>query len=130
MSVDADRLRISGRPHSPRYVVRLYDLPSLGAALMTAPTKPRPGRVSARLDESRAAKLEYLKRTTGLSTSELVRRGIDLVYEETRRGPRSALAVLTATGFVGSGEGPADLSERTKEYLAGWRGSGSQSRQL
>ena len=87
---------------------------------MTAPSKPRPTRASSRLDESRAAKLEYLKRTTGLSASELVRRGIDLLYEEARRGPRSALAVLTATGFVGSGEGPADLSVRTKEYLGGW----------
>ena len=55
---------------------------------MRVPSKPKPARVSARLDESRAAKLEYLKRTTGLSASELVRRGIDLVYEETRRGPR------------------------------------------
>ena len=97
---------------------------------MTVPSKPRTTGVNARLDESRAAKLENLERTTGLCTSELVRRGIDLAYEEARRGPSSALAVLTATGFVGSGEGPADLSERTKEYLAGWRGSGSQSGQL
>ena len=95
----------------------------LEADAMTPPAKKRPVRASARLDESRAAKLEYLKRTTGLPASELVRRGIDLVYEETRRAPRAALAILTATGFVGSGEGPADLSERYKEYLAAQWGS-------
>ena len=90
---------------------------------MTDPSKVQRARLSARLDEDRAAKVEYLRRATGLSASELVRRGIDLVYEEARRGQRQALAALTATGFVGSGEGPADLSERYKEYLAARWGS-------
>ena len=91
---------------------------------MTGPTNTQPTRVSARFDESCAAKLGYLKRTTGLSASDLVRRGIDLLYEEVRRKPRSALALLTATGFVGSGEGPAELSQRSKEYLTGRWGAG------
>ena len=85
---------------------------------MTTITQPRAARVNARLDEDRAAKLEYLKRATGLAVSDIVKRGIDLAYEEARRPTRSPLEILTATGFIGSGEGPADLSDRYKEELS------------
>ncbi len=84
---------------------------------MTTITQPHAARVNARLDEDRAAKLDYLKRTTGLAVSDIVKRGIDLAYEEARRPTRSPLEILTATGFIGSGEGPADLSDRYKEEL-------------
>jgi hypothetical protein len=85
---------------------------------MTPTTKTSPDRVNARLDEAHAAKLEFLKRATGLAVSDIVKRGIDLAYEEARRTTRSPLDVLTDAGFVGSGEGPADLSEHYKEELA------------
>lgn len=85
---------------------------------MTPVTKTSPGRVNARLDEAHAAKLDYLKRATGLAVSDIVKRGIDLAYEEAKHATSSPLDVLTEAGFVGSAEGPADLSERYKEELA------------
>jgi hypothetical protein len=44
-----------------------------------------------------------------------VKRGIDLLYEEVRKETGDPFAILTATGFIGSGEAPADLSVRYKE---------------
>jgi len=74
-------------------------------------------RITARLDESRSSKLEYLKRSTDLPVSAIVGRAIDALYAEQRRG-HGALEILERTGFIGSGEGPGDLSERYKEALA------------
>jgi hypothetical protein len=75
-------------------------------------------RINARLDEEHVAKVEYLKRTTGLSTSDLVKRGLDRLYEETRATRRSALEGLRDSGFIASGSGPTDLSERYKDEYA------------
>lgn len=75
-------------------------------------------RINARLDESRASKLELLKRSTGLSVSEIVKRGIDVLYDEQQAGRGGAFEILERTGFIGSGEGPGDLSERYKEELS------------
>lgn len=83
---------------------------------MSETTESR-SRVNARLDESHAAKLEYLKRTTRLGVSDIVKRGIDLLYEDVRKEARDPFEILTETGFIGSGEGPSDLSERYKEEL-------------
>lgn len=84
---------------------------------MTTLTQPRSSRINARLDEAHADKLEYLKRTTGLPVSDIVKRGIDLLYDETRGASRSPYEVLVGSGFVGAVEGPADLSARYKEDL-------------
>ena len=86
---------------------------------MTAHPARHPSRVNARLDEDRSAKLHVLRRTTGLSASDLVKRGIDLVYKKEMHGAQSnPLEILIECGFVGSGVGPPDLSERYKEELA------------
>lgn len=77
----------------------------------------RTSRINARLDEERKAKLEFLKRSTGLSVSEIVKRGIDSFYEEQRTRRASALEILTRTGFIASGEGPEDLSVNYKDEL-------------
>jgi len=74
-------------------------------------------RITARLDESRASKLEYLKRSTGLSVSEIVGRGIDGLYGQLQRGGADALEILEQTRFIGSSEGPGVLSERYEEAL-------------
>jgi len=73
-------------------------------------------RINVRLDESLSRKLEALKKETGTTTSEVLRRAIDLYFSSVRDIPVEA--VLTGTGFVGCGEGPADLSESYKEELA------------
>lgn len=62
-------------------------------------------------------KLEYLKRATRLGVSDIVKRGIDLVYEDVRKEARDPVQVLTESGFIGSGEGPVELSERYKKEL-------------
>jgi hypothetical protein len=86
---------------------------------MTTHLARHPSRVNARLDQDRSTKLDVLRRTTGLSASDLVKRGIDLVYDEEMQGARSnPLKMLIECGFVGSGIGPPDLSERYKEELA------------
>lgn len=85
---------------------------------MTTLTEPRSARINARLDEAHADKLDYLKRATGLPVSDIVKRGIDLVYEETRQAARSPREVLAAAGFVGAAEGPAGLSTCYKEALS------------
>jgi len=75
------------------------------------------GRINARLDEGHSAKLEYLQRATRLGVSDIVKRGIDLLYEEVRKEAGHPFDILTETGFIGSGKGPADLSVRYKEEL-------------
>lgn len=78
---------------------------------------PHLGRINARLDERHSAKLEYLKRTTRMGVSDIVKRGIDLVYEDVKKETRDPFEVLTETGFIGSAEGPSDLSGRYKDEL-------------
>jgi hypothetical protein len=76
------------------------------------------GRLNARLDPEMERKVAYLRRRTGLGTSEIVRVSIDHYYEAVRAGGSKARAVLEASGFIASGEGPADHSERYKEHLS------------
>jgi hypothetical protein len=84
---------------------------------MTTATSRHPSRINARLDDRHSAKLEYLKRTTGLGVSDIVKRGIDLVYEDVQKETRDPFEVLSEVGFIGSAEGPSDLSERYKDEL-------------
>jgi len=74
-------------------------------------------RINARLDESRAQKLEFLARMTHLSTSEIVKQALDLYYEQARSQRPLPAEVLKASGFVGCGEVAPDLSERYKEEV-------------
>jgi hypothetical protein len=78
----------------------------------------RATRINARLDADHAEKIEYLKRATGLPVSDLVKRGIDLLFEGMRNEARPAFEILTETGFIGSGSAPPDLSDRYKDDLA------------
>lgn len=75
--------------------------------------------IHARLGEADRAALEKLKRTTGQSESEIVRRGLRLVARE-EQGRRSALDVAgrSAGRFK---KGPRDLSANRK-HLDGFGG--------
>ena len=75
------------------------------------------GRLNARVEPALEKKLAYLRRRTGLATSDVVRTSIERYYEAVRAGGADARAILRATGFIGSGSGSADLSERYKEHL-------------
>jgi hypothetical protein len=75
------------------------------------------GYVHARLGKEDSAVLEELKRATGQSESQLVRRGLRLMREHlTRR--RSALEVARASAGKFKG-GPKDLSTN-KKHLDGF----------
>ncbi|GAA0725083.1 ribbon-helix-helix protein, CopG family [Dokdonella soli] len=74
-------------------------------------------RINARLVGEDARHFQELQRREGLSASDLLREALR-EYHAARSKPRvNALKLLTASGFIGGGEGPADLSTRYKDYL-------------
>jgi len=74
-------------------------------------------RISARLDEERSQRLEFLSRVTHQGTTEVVKQAIDRYYAEVQCARTRPVEIFEATRFIGSGEGPEDLSSRYKEYL-------------
>jgi len=50
--------------------------------------------------------------------SDVVRASIEQYYEAVCTEGADARAILEETGFIASGSGPEDLSERYKEHLA------------
>jgi hypothetical protein len=75
-------------------------------------------RVNARLDSEHASKLEYLRRKTGLRTSDLIREAIDLYFRQKGRPGDDAAQILMDAGFIGCGEAEPYLSEEYKKILA------------
>lgn len=74
-------------------------------------------RINARLTGEDAEHFRELQRREGLSASDLLREALR-EYHAARARPRAnALTLLVASGFIGGGEGPADLSTRYKDYL-------------
>jgi len=73
--------------------------------------------IHARLGEADRAALEQLKQSTGLSESEIVRRGLRLVAQQEQR-QRSALD-LAGRSVGRFRTGPRDLSTNSK-HLAGF----------
>lgn len=66
-------------------------------------------RISVRLDPEHAGKLQRLARRTGQTTSEIVKRAID-VYHERAEPAERPYDVLMRAGFIGCGEGHPDFS--------------------
>ncbi len=76
-------------------------------------------RINARLTGTDARRFAELQKREGLSASDLLRDALR-EYHATRHRPRAdAAKLLAASGFVGGGSGPVDLSTRYKEYLTG-----------
>jgi hypothetical protein len=74
-------------------------------------------RLNARLDPEMERKVAYLRRRTGLGTSDIVRASIEHYYEAVRTGGAKARDILLASGFIASGSGSPDLSEDYKAQL-------------
>ena len=74
-------------------------------------------RINARLDDERAEKLRQLQSLTRLSTSEIVKRAIDLLHRQQAGRSRDKLDALLSSDFVGCAKGPADLASQYKRYL-------------
>ena len=73
-------------------------------------------RLNARLDDELAMKLQYIKRRTGQSDTEVIRRSLERYYDDLRREAPTAQTALA--DFVGCASGDADLSTRYKHELA------------
>lgn len=74
-------------------------------------------RINARLTGEDARRFRELQKREGLSASDLLRDALRAYHAERTRTRVSAVTLFSASGFVGGGEGPADLSERYKDYL-------------
>ncbi|MEE8523389.1 MAG: ribbon-helix-helix protein, CopG family [Thermoanaerobaculia bacterium] len=75
-------------------------------------------RISARLDQNRSQKLDFLANATHLGTSEIVKRAIDVYYDQVHEARPRPAEILERSGFVGCGEADPELSERYKERVA------------
>lgn len=74
-------------------------------------------RINARLTDDDARRFRELQQREGLSASELLRNALR-EYHAARVRPRAnPAALLAATGFIGAGDAPVDLSSRYKDYL-------------
>ena len=78
-------------------------------------------RINARLDDSYEKKLLAIQQATALSTSEIVKQALDLLYEKTTLTGRQKNQKLIEM-LAGTADGPEDLSVNYKEYLyQGWK---------
>lgn len=75
-------------------------------------------RLNARIDEELARKLTALQRRLGLTTTEIVRRSIEQMYEQAFSEGESPAAAIMAAGLIGCASGPPDLSTSYKGELA------------
>ena len=66
-------------------------------------------RINARLDDSYEKKLLAIQQATALSTSEIVKQALDLLYEKTTLTGRQKNQKLIEM-LAGTAEGPEDLS--------------------
>ena len=74
-------------------------------------------RINARLTGEDARRFRELQRSEGISASDLLREALR-EYHAARIKPRTdAARLLAASGFLGGGEGPADLSTQYKAYV-------------
>ena len=76
-------------------------------------------RINARLDDSYAEKLDWLREQTGQTLSDVVRESIEHYHAELKgRAGQDATALDDLVGaFDGSADSPTDLSDRYKDYL-------------
>ena len=75
-------------------------------------------RLNARITDGLAEKVEFLRRRTKLSVTEILKESIQLYYERVRSQPAGTIEILNKSGFVGCADGDESLSETYKEDLA------------
>ena len=74
-------------------------------------------RINVRLDPSRERKLREIQSQTGLTASEAVRQGLDLLHRQRCAKPKDRIDALLASDFIGCADGPVDLATQYKRYL-------------
>ncbi len=88
----------------------IYDMP-------LPPASSDEIRINARLTGEDARRFRELQRREGVSASDLLRDALREYHAARAKPRRDAAKLLSASGFIGGGEGPADLSTRYKSYL-------------
>ena len=77
-------------------------------------------RITARLDEESEYHLERIKQLKGLTTfTEVIKLALRHTAQNLETPPKSGskMKALLESDFIGSGDGPEDLSVNYKEYL-------------
>ena len=74
-------------------------------------------RINARIDDGLERQLDEIRAITNESTTEVLRSAIALYRASLEGRGRRAAEILLATGFIGSGDGPTDLSSTYKREL-------------
>ena len=81
-----------------------------------APTRVRE-QVVVYLDARDRALLEQLTKTTGLAKTELFRRGLRRLADDTLRGTAPGYSLRQLVATANNDDFPSDVAERADEYL-------------
>lgn len=76
-----------------------------------------PTRINARLDDALAAKVEEIRRRTGMTITEIVEAALEAWTDQLSRALPGPASAFEAAEFVGSGRGPRTLSRTYKAEL-------------
>lgn len=76
-----------------------------------------PTRINARLDDALAAKVEEIRRRTGMTLTEIVEAALEAWTTQASQARPGPARAFEAAGFIGSGRGPKTLSRTSKAEL-------------
>jgi hypothetical protein len=79
--------------------------------------RPQDIRINARLTGEDARKFLELQRDGDRAASDVLRDALREYYDAHAKPRPSAFALMSASGFIGGGEGAEDLSSNYKTYL-------------
>jgi len=74
-------------------------------------------RITARIDDAYAQKLRTIQQVTQLNTTEIIKQGLDLLYEKTELTGKEKNQKLLSK-LAGIGNGPEDGSVNYKKYVS------------
>ena len=78
-------------------------------------------RITVRIDASYEQKIKTIQQRTQLNTTDVIKQGIDLMYEEVELSAKEKNQKLIEI-LAGTAKGPKDLSITYKKYLdQGWK---------
>lgn len=74
-------------------------------------------RINARLTGEDVRRLKELQAVTRKTASEVLREAVRRYHKEEVKPRRSAYEIMTESGFIGSVDGPEDLSTNKRKYV-------------
>lgn len=77
----------------------------------------QPIRINARLTGDDARRFKELQKLDKRSSSELLREAVREYHVRHVKPCKNAWQIMTESGFIGCGDGPADLSTNTRKYM-------------